>query len=370
MNFIPINRPILGDEERKVVDEVLSSGALTDSSLEGGKWVRSFESKMRTLLGVRDAVAVSSGTAALHSALVACGIKSGDEVIIPSFTFVATANAVLACGATPVFADTKADYNIEAAEVAKKVTGRTKVILPVHVYGYPADLTELKEIAERNSLALIEDAAESLGAEYKGKQTGSETTAGCFSLYATKVITSGEGGAVSTNDEELAHRLRMVRNHGMVKGYDTRVLGLNLRLPEVQAAIASVQMDRLPSFLQLRRRNASSLLDQTRNLPGVEMTQNASDRNHIWYLFTLNVKRNRDDVMARMRKAGVGASVYWEVPVHKTPYYSELGFSVQKLPNTERASRMVLSLPVHPGVTLDQIDYIAASLKDALRELR
>ncbi len=369
MNFIPINRPFLGEEERKAVDEVLSSGLLTDSSLEGGKWVRNFESKVGTLLGVKHVIAVNSGTAALHSTLLACGIKNGDEVIIPSFTFVATANVVLACGAKPVFVDTKADYNIDPAEVAKKITKKTKAILPVHVYGYPADLDELKEIAEGHNLPLIEDAAESLGAEYKGKQTGSTTTAGCFSLYATKVITSGEGGAVSTTDEELARKLRMVRNHGMVKGYDTRVLGLNLRLPEVQAAIASVQMDRLPSFLQARRRNAASLADQTRDLGGIEMTQKARDRNHVWYLFTVNVKERRDEVMARMRQAGVGASVYWEKPVHKTPYYISLGFSKTKLPNTEKAAKMVLSLPVHPGVSPEQIDYIAARLKDTLRDL-
>ena len=370
MKYIPINKPILGKEEREAVDEVLSSGILTDASREGGKWVRSFEAKLRSLLGVKEVIAVNSGTAALHSSLVAYGVGEGDEVIIPSFTFVATANVVLACGARPIFVDTKADYNIDPKEVKKSITKRTKAIIPVDIYGYPTDLDELKEIGEDHQVPVIEDAAESLGATYKGRQTGTNVAAGCFSLYATKVITSGEGGAISTNDDELAEKLRMIRNHGMVHGNDTHVLGLNLRLPEVSAAIASVQMDKLGSFLDKRRRNVSSLIDQIGDIRGVGMTQNATDRTHTWYLFTINVKRKRDEVLGKLREVSIGASVYWSTPVHKTPYYMESGYSKTRLPNTEASAKMALSLPVHPEVTSKEVAYIAENFKKITRELQ
>jgi dTDP-4-amino-4,6-dideoxygalactose transaminase len=369
MKFIPINRPSLGIEEKEAVDEVLRSGILTDASMEGGKWVRSFESKLRSLLGVKHVIAVNSGTAALHASLVACGVGEGDEVILPSFTFVATANVVLSCGARPIFADTKADYNIDPREVKKRITKRTRAIIPVDIYGYPSDLDELKEIGEQHDIPLIEDAAESLGATYKGRQTGSTVKAGCFSLYATKVITSGEGGAISTNDEEFAENLRMVRNHGMVHGNDTRVLGLNLRLPEVSAAIASVQMDKLGSFLGTRRRNVRSLVDQIADIRGLGMTQDAPDRTHTWYLFTVNVRRKRDEMLAKLRKASIGAAVYWSTPVHKTPFYVESGYSKTRLPNTEESAKRVLSLPVHPEVTSKEIAYIGDSLREIKAEL-
>ena len=187
---------------------------------------------------------------------MAYGIGPGDEVIVPAFTFEATANVVLACGAKPVFADIKDDYNIDPRDVRKKIGKKTKAIIPVDVYGYPADLDEIREIADKSSVKVIEDAAESLGAEYRGRPTGKTDHAGCFSLYATKVITSGEGGAITTDDDEFADRVRLVRNHGMRGGYDTRVLGFNYRMPEIPAAIASVQMDRLDGYIAARRRNA------------------------------------------------------------------------------------------------------------------
>jgi len=189
---------------------------------------------------------------------MAYNVKEGDEVIIPAFTFEATANVVVACSAKPVFADIQSDYTIDPRDVERKITSRTKAIIPVHLYGYPVDMDEIREIAQRHSVRVIEDAAESLGAEYRGRQTGDTNDAGCFSLYATKVITSGEGGAISTNDDGLAEKLRMMRNHGMKEGYDTRILGYNFRMSEVAAAIASVQMDRLSEFIDARRRNAAS----------------------------------------------------------------------------------------------------------------
>jgi dTDP-4-amino-4,6-dideoxygalactose transaminase len=368
MKFIPINQPFLGKDEKDAVIEVLDSGQLTDSSYDGGKKVREFEGKLRRLLAVKHVIAVNSGTAALHTSLVASCVGRGDEVIVPSFTFAATANVVRAVDAKPVFVDIKSDYNLDPSDVRKKLTRRTRAIIPVHLYGYPADLEELHEIASRNSVRVIEDAAESLGAEYHGRQTGSTSDLGCFSLYATKVATSGEGGAISTNDDQLADRIRKIRNHGMVEGYDPIILGFNYRMAEILAAIISVQMDKLQEFISIRRRNVSRLAETVEKLRGVRFTQNSGDRTHVWYLYTLFLKQNRDRIQEALRKKGIGAAVYFRMPVHKTPYYSQLGFSHLELPKTESASRHVLSLPVHPLVPVANVDYIAREFESAVKK--
>lgn len=366
-DFIPINRPILGEEEKQAVETVLSSGRLTDASYEGGRFVREFESKVKALVGTKHVIAVNSGTAALHSVLLALGVKEGDEVVLPSFTFVATANVVLASGAKPVFVDTKEDYNIDPEAFRKSITKRTKAVIPVHLYGYPADMDEINEVARSHSVRVIEDAAESLGATYKRKQTGSLSDAGCFSMYATKVVTSGEGGAVSTDDHDLADKLRLVRNHGMVHGYDTRHLGFNYRLPETSAAIASVQMDRHEGFLRSRARNVAQLTEKIRGVGGSNFTQTSGDRSHAYYLYTLYLAKSRDKVLKKLNDGGIGASVYFKTPVHKTPLYARLGYGRKTLKRTEAASKHVLSLPVHPGLGPMEIERVADEFLAASR---
>lgn len=368
MDYIPVNRPIIGDEEKKAVMEVLSSGMLVNSSYEGGAQVKALEAKIRKLLGTKHAVAVNSGTAALHTVLMALGVGPGDEVVVPPFTFVATASVVLACGAKPVFADIKEDYNLDPAAFKAAVTPRTKAVIPVHVYGYPADMDEIREAAAAKGVKVVEDAAESLGATYKGTQTGKLSDAGCFSLYATKVVTSGEGGAISTDDDELADALRLVRNHGQVHGYDSRHLGFNYRLPEMGAALASVQMDRLDGFLKARAKNAKYLIERLSPVDGAKFTQDAGDRTHVFYLFTLSLRDHRDEVKKSLNGAGVGASVYWPVPVHKTPLYDGLGFSKASLPRAETAAGQVLSLPVHPGLSQGDLERVADAFLAAARE--
>ena len=355
----------MGEEEKRAVMSVLDSGKLTDSSHEGGKWTRELEGKLARLLGAKHVVAVNSGTAALHCCMLALGIKPGDEVIVPSMTFVATANVVLACGAKPVFADNKEDYNIDPAQVAKLITRRTKAIIPVHVYGYPADMDEINEVADKGSIPVIEDAAESVGAEYKGAQTGTLSRAGCVSLYASKVATSGEGGGISTNDGAFAEKIRLVRNHGMLHGYDTRLLGFNYRLPETAAAIGSVQMDRLPGFLEARARNAKYLNERISEMPGVEFTQHSDDRTHVFYLYTLTLKKKRDEIAERLRKRGIGAAVYWNPPVHRNPLYRKLGYGKLKLKNADYDAGHVLSLPVHPGISEEDMKRVADEFIDA-----
>lgn len=367
--MIQINKPIVGKEETDLVLKVLESEKLTDSSFHGGHYTREFENKLSTLLGCKHVIAVNSGTAALHTALLALGIKRGDEVIVPSFTFVATANVVLACGARPVFADISEDYNIDPNQVKKLITKRTRAIIPVHLYGYPANMDEINEIASKHGLFVIEDAAESLGAEYKGRQTGTLSDIGCFSFYATKVVTTGEGGAISTNNDELAEKLRMIRNHGMVEGYDSRVFGLNYRIPEINAAIGCAQLTKLQYFIEKRRKNAKILNERIKTLRYVKFTQESEVKKHVFYLYTVSVKKQRDRILSSLKSKGINAAVYFKIPVHKTPLYNILGYSNVKLKVTEEAARTVLSLPVHPGVTEEQIDYIATEFIKEINEL-
>ena len=367
MAFIPINKPMVGEEERAAVQGVISSGRLTDASFEGGKYVREFEGKVRSLLGAKHVIAVNSGTAALHSVLMALGVKPGDEVVVPSFTFVATANVVLASGAKPVFVDSKEDFNMDPQEFRRAITKKTRAVIPVHVFGYPADMDEIRETASANGVRVVEDAAESLGASYKGVQTGRLSDAGCFSMYASKVVTSGEGGAVSTDDDELAENLRLIRNHGMVQHNDTRHLGYNYRLPEMRAAVASVQMARLQGFLKARQRNALYLTERVSSVEGVSFTQSSGDRTHVYYLYTLLLEKDRDRVVKRLNDSGVGAAVYFHPPAHKSQLYTALGYGSLVLKNTEGASERALSLPVHPGVGQTDVERVADEFLKAVR---
>ncbi len=347
---------------------VIEENALTSAAADGGKRVRDFESLMKEYLGCKHVIAVNSGTAALHAALLAAGIGPGDEVLVPSFTFVATANAVVAAGAKPVFVDIeKHDYTIDVSDAKRKVTRKTKAVIPVHLYGHPCDMDAVSELAQKRSLAVIEDACQSLGSTYKKRQTGTFGAMGCFSMYASKVLTAGEGGAIATDDSRLADELKMIRNHGMVKGYDTRVLGLNLRLPELAAAIAKVQMAKLTSMLAARRKNAELMSELLQGAKDVALPQESDDRVFNWYLYTVCLAKGaaRDGVMARLQKEGIGATVYYNPPVHKTPYYRKLS-AATKLPATEWCAGRVLSLPVHPGVGEGDVRRTAAELVLAL----
>jgi len=369
--LIPINKPQLDEQERLEVLRVLEDESLTSASMEGGKYVREFEQRLKSFLKVKHVIAVNSGTSALYAALLAKRIGNGDEVILPSFTFVATANAVIATGATPIFADILLDdYTISPAEVENKITKNTKAIIPVHLYGHPAQMKEISEIALHHSLDVIEDACQSLGSSYFGRQTGTLGDMGCFSLYASKVITSGEGGAVATNDDELGNELRMIRNHGMVKGYDTKVLGLNLRLPEISAAIAKVQMEKLLNILSTRRKNAlalHSIFSQSNQAQNIKLPIEPTGSIYNWYLYTVMLHQRRDEIKSILQKNGIGATVYYDPPVHMTPYYSSLSQNTY-LKYTELASKTVLSLPVHQSITMEESKFMANRLIDTMEK--
>ena len=379
--IIPINKPWLAEEEKNEIMSVLSENALTSAAKDGGKRVRGFEALLKNYLHVKHALAVNSGTSALHAALLAAGIGKGEEVLLPSFTFVATANSVIAAGAKPVFVDVnKHDYTINIADLKAKITNNSKAIIPVHLYGIPCDMDEIAEVADKQSISIIEDACQSLGSTYKNRQTGTFGSLGCFSLYASKVLTSGEGGAVVTNDDNLADKIKMIRNHGMVEGYDSRIFGLNLRLPELSAAIAIAQMNKLNKLLDLRKRNAellTSLIASYANDNEIILPHENQNKKFNWYLYTIAFAKDdvRNSVQQKMLSIDkVGATVYYDPPVHKTPYYERMLASQtnsstmdrQILANTVWASKHVLSLPVHPLVTPEDLERIASSIKGAL----
>jgi perosamine synthetase len=369
VTMIPINKPWLDEEERHEVMSILDENALTTAAHDGGKRVRDFESHLRDYLKVKHAIAVNSGTAALHAAFLAAGVKQGDEVLLPSFTFVATANSVVAAGAKPIFVDINSeDYTIDVSDLRAKITKNSKAIIPVHLYGHVSDMDEIIELAAEHSIDIIEDACQSLGSTYTKKQTGTLGLMGCFSLYASKVVTCGEGGAVATNDDNLADKLKMIRNHGMVEGYDTRIFGLNLRLPELSAAIAKVQMKKLTKMLELRRRNAellTKLLLPIADRTQLKLPQETKEKKFNWYLYTVAFERNniRDTIKDKMIKDKIGATVYYDPPVHKTPYYEKMISSEANLTNTNWASEHVLSLPVHPLITERDIERIETTLE-------
>ena len=356
----------MGEEEKLEVTSVLEENALTSAARDGGKRVRQFESLLKSYLKTRHVISVNSGTAAIHAALLAVGIKQDDEVLLPSFTFVATANAVVAAGGRPIFVDIKKDdYTMDVSDLKSKITKKSKVIIPVHLYGHPSDLGEMGELANKHSLDIVEDACQSLGSTYKKKQTGTFGTLGCFSLYASKVLTAGEGGAVATDSDELADKLKMIRNHGMVEGHDTSMLGLNLRLPELSAAVAKVQMQKLVKMLGLRRHNAellSKLLLASSKKYSFKIPEETGDKKFNWYLYTIAFQDGRDRIKDYLIQNNVGATVYYNPAVHNMPFYMQVAPKT-KLPATEWCADHVLSLPVHPQVAEADIDHMANSLK-------
>ena len=358
---IAINIPIIGKEEISAVTSILRNGSLTSSANHGGKYVQAFEKSVASFVKSKYAIAVNSGTAALQAALYALDIKKGDEVLVPSFTFVATANAIFSTGAKPIFVDIlKENYTIDPDDLQKKITKKTRAIIPVHLYGNVANIERLSEITKKYNLPIIEDSAQSLGSTYKGKHTGTFFEMGCFSMYPAKVMTSGEGGFVVTNSKKLRDNLLMIRNHGMIHGYDTRIFGLNLRLPEINAAIATIQIKKLPNFLKLRKKNAELLSKLISNLK-IKLPRQQKNENVNWYLYTIATE-NRDKLLKKLNKKGIGAVSYYSTPVHKIPFYK----LKIKLPNTIWAASYVVSLPIHPKVTQKNIEFIAKTMNDIL----
>ncbi|MDI9619402.1 MAG: DegT/DnrJ/EryC1/StrS family aminotransferase [Candidatus Nezhaarchaeota archaeon] len=373
---IPINKPVFDDEEIMEVVDVLRRGILTNSLPEGGPKVKLFEREFAAFIGVKEAVAVSSGTAALCLSLMALGIKQGDEVLVPSLTFVATANSVLLLGGKPVFVDVDPKtYTMDPTDAERKMTSRTKAIIPVHLYGLMADMDSIISVAERRGIPVVEDAAQAHGSQLKGRKAGSLGVAGCFSFYPSKVMATGEGGMITTGDSDLAASLRSIRTHGQeVVGNEllTARLGANFRMPEVEAAVGLVQLRKLPKFLEVRRRNAKIMSEVLDGIEGLELPFEPEGYVHNWYLYTVKLcsQRIRDKLQEALNLRGIGATVYYRTPVHLMPLYRRL-FNLEEglLPVTEDLSRRLLSIPVHHGMSEEDVLMVAEAIKKTLAEL-
>lgn len=366
--MIPINAPQIGEEEIAAVVKVLKSGIITHG-LGAGPMVTKFEKAFAKFVEAKHAIAVNTGTAALHLALAGAGIKQGDKVILPSFTFVSTAEVIAIAGAKPVFVDIDPEtYNISPKKVEKAITKKTKAIMPVDLYGLPADMQPIREIADKHGLTIIEDSAQAHGASYEGKPVGAFADVACWSFYASKNMTTGEGGMVTTNDEELAEKMRFMRSHGEKEKYKSLMLGHNYHMPEIQAAIGCIQLKKLPRFLAKRRENARRLTAKLREARDLQLPVEPKGYKHSWYLYTVRLKgakgKKRDETVEALRQKGIGAEVYYATPIHLMPYYRKFGR--YRLPETEKAARQVFSLPVHPGVTAKQIDFIGESVLHAI----
>ncbi|HUK29164.1 MAG TPA: DegT/DnrJ/EryC1/StrS family aminotransferase [Candidatus Acidoferrales bacterium] len=369
-DILRINQPMIGKEEIDAVNDVLKSGILSEKSGMGPR-ILEFEKDFAKFVGAKHAVAVSSGTAALHMALLVAGVKVGDEVVVPSFTFHATAEAVLLAGGEPVFADIDPDtYTLTAETVEAVMTRNTKVILPVHLYGLPADLDPLKKLARERGLTLVEDGAQAHGAEYKDSRIGSVGDMTCFSFYAGKNMTTGEGGMVTTDDDDSSEKLRMLRSHGEQRPYWPTMVGNNYRMTEILAAVGSAQLRKLPSFLEKRKKNARFLGEKVGMLGKVVPPKEPGGRKHSWYLYTLRLRGanagKRNKVIEKLRSRNIEASVYYESPLHMLPLYRERSTAHRALPETEKACRQVFSLPVHPRLGETELDYVFDTLKRVL----
>ncbi len=351
--MIPIAKPWIGEEEKREVEKVLDSGMLAS-----GEWVKRFEKEFSEYIGVKEALATTSGTQALILALESIGVR-GSEVLVPSFTFIASATSIIRAGGKPVFVDVdERTYNIDPEDVRKKITPKTKAIMPVHLYGQAANMDEIMEIAEENDLYVIEDAAQAHGAEWRGKKAGSIGHIAAFSFYPTKNMTTGEGGMVTTNDEELAHKVAMLRNHGQTERYLHTSLGWNFRMTNIAAAIGLVQLHKLDRANEIRRNNAKYYDEM---LYDYVITPYVDERaKHIYHQYTIRV-HNREKLIELFKKEGIGFGIYYPRGNHEQPIMQELGYTA-KLPVTEKLCKEVISIPVHPLITEEDREKIVETI--------
>ena len=355
--MINMAKPQIGDEEKKAVMEVLDSGIIAQ-----GPRVKAFEEAFAVMCGVKYAIATASGTTALHTALLAHGIGEGDEVITSAFTFIASANSILYVGARPVFVDIDpVTFNLNPALIEAAITPRTKAILPVHLYGLSCDMDAIQAIARKHNLVVVEDACQSHAAEYKGRKAGSFGT-GTFSLYPTKNMTSGEGGMITTNDPVIDEKCRVIRQHGMRKRYYHDELGFNFRMTDIHAAVGLEQLKKLERFNEKRQANAEFL---STHLKGVTVPAVPDGCKHVYHQYTIRVPEGkRDALRTYLQEHSVGSEVYYPVPIHQQTFYvQELGYKMS-LPETERAAKEVLSLPVHPALSAADLETIIVAVND------
>lgn len=373
--YIPYGRQSIDEADIQAVVDVLRSDYLTT-----GPKVAEFERKVADYVGAKYAVAVCNGTAALHVACLAAGIGSGDEVITTPITFAASANCALYCGADPVFADIDPlTYNIDPKEVERCITSRTKAIIPVHYTGQPCDMEAITAIAKKHNLTVIEDAAHALGAVYNGRKIGSISDMTCFSFHPVKPVTTGEGGMVVTQDEALYRRLLLFRSHGITRDedlltenqgpwyYQQQLLGYNYRITDISCALGISQMDKLDGFLEKRRSIAKRYNEAFAEVDGIRTPVQMELCESGWHLYMIQVlNRDRREVFEALRAAGIGVNVHY-IPVYRHPYYQEHGYAGVHCPHGEEFYQRAISLPIYPGLTQEQQDYV---IEQVLKQLQ
>jgi dTDP-4-amino-4,6-dideoxygalactose transaminase len=350
------------DEIRTAVDRVLES-----QTFILGPEVKALESEIANYCRCAHAIGVSSGTDALLVALMAIGIKPGDEVITSSYSFSATAGSIARLGATPVFADINPiTFNIDAGAISARVTPRTRAIIPVHLFGQVADMPSILEIAHRHELYVIEDAAQAIGAELNGLRTGSIGNIGCFSFYPSKNLGAfGDGGMVTTSDGDLAERIGLLRSHGFRTKYYNELLGGNFRLDEIQAAVLRVKLKHLERWTEARRRNAEIYREELGTFNSVTLPSEAPNSRHIYNQFVIRTKR-RDGLMAHLKEQGIGCEIYYPVPLHLLPCFKDLGhYNQGDFPNSETAAKESLALPIYPELSREMIQFVVESVRNA-----
>lgn len=364
--YIPYGRQTLDEADIQAVVDVLKSDYLTT-----GPMVAEFEKRVAEYVGAKYAVAVSNGTAALHVACLAAGIEEGDEVITSPITFAASANCILYCGGTPVFADIDRDtYNISPEEIEKKITGKTRAIIPVHYTGQPCEMEKIHQIAKKHNLMVIEDAAHALGAVYQGKKVGSLSDMTCFSFHPVKPITTGEGGMITTNDEKLYQRLLLFRSHGITREeeflsenqgawyYEQVELGYNYRITDIGCALGNSQLNKLDGFIERRREIAERYDEAFAYCDGIKIPKQLPGCDSGWHLYMIQVlEMDRKEVFDRLRAAGVGVNVHY-IPVYHHPYYRKNGYGQVHCREAETFYERAISLPIFPGLTKEQQEYV------------
>lgn len=359
--MIPIAQPMIGEEEKQAVLEVMSSGQLA----QGAK-VQAFEEAFAAWAGVRHAVAVSSGTAALQLALQAHEIGSGDVVITSPFSFIASASCIAHVGARPRFADIEPEYfTIDPEQIALQITPRVRAVIVVHLFGQACEMEPIMTTAERHGVVIIEDACQAHGARLHGRMVGFFGTA-CYSFYPTKNMTTGEGGMVTTNDPIIADRVRLLRNHGMRQRYVHERLGYNLRMTDMQAAIGLVQLGKLDGWNRQRRANAQYLTERLAPLRSVTTPAIRPGADHVFHQYTIRVA-HRYQVAQALQQRGVGSGIYYPIPIHHQQPFAELGYDAY-LPNAEACAGNVLSLPIHPALSPQDLDTVAKAVAEAVAE--
>ena len=368
MMNIQYGRQSIDEDDIQAVVNVLRGNYLTT-----GPNIAEFEKVVCEYTGAKYAVAISNGTAALHAACFAAGIEPGDEVITTPITFAASSNCVLYCGGTPVFADIKPDtYNIDPDDIRRKITDKTKAIIPVHFTGQPCEMDEIHAIAKEHGLVVIEDAAHALGADYKGRKIGSMSDMSIFSFHPVKHITTGEGGMIMTNNEKLYERLKLFRSHGITRDellmkkneggwyYEQLDLGYNYRITDIQCALGVSQMKKLDKFVAKRREIVARYNDVFDNIEGIICPKQQEGCNNSWHLYVVQVQ-NRKEVYDKLKEAGIYANVHY-IPVYKHPYYQEHGYAEVCCPNAEELYAHMISLPLYPDLTVEEQDYVISTM--------